>query len=290
VAKKHIDITIANSNIALLNRRYYPQIIISGPISEKESLGWAVDTNADRLRGRINAFFKTIKKNGKFERIYNKYYGNVDTFDYADLKRFHKRLKTRLPRHYQIIKEAAEKHGFDWRLIAAQTYQESHLNPEAISQAGAYGLMQLTPSTAQSLGVTNILEPRQNVNAGVRYLKNLYDHFDRANGTDRLLMALAAYNIGQGHIFDARNIAKRMNLDPNQWSAVAKVLPLLRFRQYYKKAKYGYCRGTEPIRYIKQIMLYYDVLKHQSIEFQSMPISSPAEALSDTATVVLQKG
>ena len=150
--------------------------------------------------------------------------------------------------------------------------------------------MQLTPSTAQSLGVTDILEPRQNVNAGVRYLKNLYDHFDRANGTDRLLMALAAYNIGQGHIFDARNIAKRMNLDPNQWSAAAKVLPLLRFRQYYRKAKYGYCRGTEPIRYIKQIMLYYDVLKHQNIEFQSMPISSPAEALSDTATVVLQKG
>lgn len=269
VANKDIEITIADSNIALLNRRYYPQIILAGPISEKERLGWAVNPKAGKLLERINAFFKIIEENGKFKEIYNKYYGDVDVFDYVDLRSFHKRIKTRLPRYYSIIKEAAEKRGFDWRLIAAQTYQESHFNPGAASPAGAYGLMQLTLATAKSLGVTSILDPRQNIHAGVRYLKKLYDHFDGAQDPDRLFIALAAYNVGQGHIYDARNIARRMNLDPNRWSSMSKVLPLLRYREYYTKAKYGYCRGTEPIQYIKRILLYYDVLKHQSIALQS---------------------
>ena len=290
VANKNIGITIADSNIALMNRRYYPQITLKDPISKKERLGWAVNPNAKRLLDRTNAFFKTIKENEKFKEVYNKYYGNVDTFDYVDIRTFHRRLKTRLPRHSPIIQEAAEKHGFDWRLIVAQTYQESHLNPGATSPAGAYGLMQLTPSTAKSLGVTSILDPRQNVHAGVRHLKNLYDHFDGANGSDRLFIALAAYNIGLGHIFDARNIARRMNLDPNQWSSMSKVLPLLRYREYYTKAKYGYCRGTEPIKYIRQIMIYYDVLKHQSIKLQSTPISSPAKAPPYIPNVARQKG
>lgn len=280
VANKTIEVTIADSNIALLNRRYYPEIILAGPIGKKERLGWAVNPKAGKLLDRINKFFRIIKKNGKFKKIYNKYYGQVDAFDYVDLRTFHRRLKTRLPRYYPIIKEAAEKQGFDWRLIAAQIYQESHLNPGARSPAGAYGLMQLTPSTARSLGVKNVLDPRENINAGVRYLKSLYDLFDQADGSDRLFIALAAYNIGQGHIFDARNIARRMNLDPNQWSSMTKVLPLLRYRKYYNRAKYGYCRGTEPIKYIKQIMIYYDVLKHQSIARQNENNSFPAEVPS----------
>ncbi|MCK5485070.1 MAG: transglycosylase SLT domain-containing protein, partial [Desulfobacterales bacterium] len=164
---------------------------------------------------------------------------------------------------------AAKKHGFDWRLIAAQIYQESHLNPWAKSRAGARGLMQIMPSTGKSLGVTDLFDPVQNINAGVQHLKNLFEHFETANGKDRLLIALAAYNIGQGHIHDARKLAKKKGLAPNKWESLAKTLPLLRYRKYYKHAKYGFCRGTEPIRYIKQIMIYYDVLKRQGFEYKT---------------------
>ena len=261
-----IEFTVADSNVALLSRRHYPGAIMAGAISDLQQLGWAVHPEARRLKAKINSFFKLIRKDGKYDEIYNKYYGNVTSFDYVDLSIFHRRIKTRLSRYSPFIKAAANKHGFDWRLISAQIYQESHLNPRAKSPAGAKGLMQLLSKTAQSLGVKDVYNPVENINAGVQHLKNLYDLFDGSEGTDRMLIALAAYNIGQGHIQDARRLAIEMNLDPNSWESLAKTLPLLRFRKYYKKSKYGYCRGTEPVRYIKQIMIYYDILKRRGIE------------------------
>jgi membrane-bound lytic murein transglycosylase F len=274
VAEGEIDFTIANSNIVLLNRRHYPAVVSTGSIKGKMQLGWAVNPKSEQLLKGINSFFKTIKKNGKFEEIYNKYYGSIQDFDYVDLRTFHRRVKSRLSRYSPFIKAAAKKHGFDWRLIAAQIYQESHLDPWAESQAGARGLMQILPSTAKSLGVSDLFDPVQNINAGVKHLKNLYDHFDSVNSKDRLLIALAAYNIGQGHISDARKLAEKMGLDPNQWESLSKTLPLLRYRKYYKHSKYGYCRGTEPISYIKQIMIYYDILKHQGIEYKTTQAST----------------
>ena len=268
VAEKKIEVTIADSNIALLNQMYYPQAILACPISEQEFLGWAVNRNARNLLYRINCFFKIIKENGKFNEIYNKYYANIDDFDYVDLRAYHRRLKSRLPKYKKIIMEAADYHDFDWRLIAAQMYQESHFNSKARSRSGAKGLMQLTSSTARSLGVKNILNPEQNINAGVQHLKDLYNYFDKAEGSNRLFIALATYNVGQGHMLDARNIAREMNLDPNKWSSLSITLPLLTYPKYYKKAIYGYCRGTEPIEYLNKIMIYYDILKRQGIEYE----------------------
>ena len=267
VARGEIGFTVADSNIALLNRRHYPNAIMAYPISDRQHLGWAVHPQARHLKNKINSFFRTIKENGKFSEIYNKYYGDIASFDYVDLKVFHRNVKSKLSRYSPFIKAAAKKHGFDWRLIAAQMYQESHLNPRAKSHAGARGLMQLLPSTARSLNVNDIYNPVENINAGVRYLKKLYESFDEVDDTNRLLIALASYNVGRGHVQDARKLAVRMNLDPNLWDSLVQTLPLLRYRKYYKKAKYGYCRGTEPIIYIKQIMIYYDILKRQGIEY-----------------------
>ena len=267
VAEGEIELTVADSNIVLLNRRHYPSAIMAYPISEQQYLGWAVHPKARHLKSQINSFFKTLKENGRFDEIYNKYYGTIASFDYVDLKVFHRKIKKNLSRYSPFIKAAAKAYGFDWRLIAAQIYQESHLNPRARSRAGAKGLMQLLPSTARSLNVKDIFNPVENINGGVRYLKKLYDRFDEADETNRMLIALAAYNVGQGHVQDARKLAIKKSLDPNSWEALAHTLPLLRYRKYYKNAKYGYCRGTEPVRYIKQIMIYYDVLKRQGIEY-----------------------
>ena len=271
VAARDIEITIADSNIAQMNRLYHPQIVIADPITATEALGWAVHPQADQLRERINAFFREIKANGKFQKIYDKYYTDVEHFDYVDLRRYHRRLQTRLPAYRELIMAASDRFGFDWRLIAAQMYQESHFNRKARSHAGAYGLMQLTTSTARSLGVKNIYSARQSIYAGVQHLKNLYDYFDEIAGADRLYFSLAAYNVGQGHIRDARKLAEKMGLDPNKWASLTQTLPLLRYRKYYKDATYGYCRGTEPIEYIRQIMIYYDILKRQAIEYTTDP-------------------
>jgi membrane-bound lytic murein transglycosylase F len=129
------------------------------------------------------------------------------------------------------------------------------------------------PSTARSLDVNDIHNPVENIYAGVQYLKKLFDRFEGAEDSDRLMLALAAYNVGEGHLQDARNLASRMNLDPNSWASLEKTLPLLRYRKYYKDAKYGYCRGTEPVIYIKQIMIYFDILKRQGIEYGEVQAS-----------------
>jgi membrane-bound lytic murein transglycosylase F len=227
------------------------------------------------LRARINDFFRKIRANGKFSEIYNRYYGNLDAFNYLDLQLFQRRVGSNLPKYHQIIQAAAEKHGFDWRLITAQLYQESHFWPRARSHAGAYGLMQLTQSTAESLGVADIYAPEENIPAGVKHLKALYDRYDRAIGEDRLFIALAAYNIGQGHIQDARALARKRGLNPEKWASLKTMLLLLKTEKYYQQAQYGYCRGNEPITYVKQIMIYYDILKQQAFE-----APNPAQQIS----------
>ncbi len=265
VAEEEIEVTIADSHIALLNRRYYPDVKIAFPIEEPQSLGWAVKKGEASLRNEINTFFKKIKKDGTFAKIYEKYFANVEIFDYVDLKKYHQRLDTRLPRYKDIIKKAAQRHGFDWRLIAATVYQESHFNPRAESYTGVRGMMQLTLKTADDMGITNRLDPIQSIVGGVKYLKKLYDQYEDVKEPDRVLIALASYNVGYGHILDAQEIARQRDLDPNSWSSLEQILPLLRYPKYYKKTKNGYCRGTEPVRYVNRILTYYDILKREAI-------------------------
>jgi membrane-bound lytic murein transglycosylase F len=131
-----------------------------------------------------------------------------------------------------------------------------------MSHAGAFGLMQLTEATAEYLNVVDLFDPEENIRAGVAHLKYLYDYFHDAEPADRICLSLAAYNIGQGHLLDARRLAAEQGLDPEKWSSVSETLPLLRYPKYYRRAAYGYCRGTEPVRYVRQTLLYYDILKH----------------------------
>jgi membrane-bound lytic murein transglycosylase F len=268
VAEGEIGITVAASHIGLLNQRYYPQTVIAGAIgSIKERMAWAVLPDAQQLLKQINAFFKTIKRNGRFQEIYNRYYSDIESFDYVDLKIFHERISTRLPEYISLIKKNAEKHGFDWRLIAAQMYQESHFNPKARSQDGAYGLMQILPPTG-NLNAADLFDPEQNIEAGITHLKFLYDFFDNVQGKDRVRIALAAYNAGQGHIQDARNLAQSSGLDPDKWDSLVKILPLLEKEEYFRDSVYGFCRGREPVEYVRKIMIYYDILKSKDDQKQ----------------------
>lgn len=258
---REVEITIADSNIALLNRRYYPDIKIAFPIAEPQMIGWALRKNEQALLSKINEFFKTIEEDGTFGKIYHNNYANVEIFDYVDMVKFHHRLQTRLPKYKDIIRQSAKKNGFDWKLIAAIVYQESHFNPKAKSYTGVRGLMQLTQETAKEMGIKNRLDPVQSIFGGVKYLKKIYMKHDDIKDPDRLLVSLASYNVGHGHVVDAQRIAKKMGLDSKSWSALEKTLPLLRYPKYYKKSNHGYCRGTEPVRYVNRILTYYDILK-----------------------------
>lgn len=271
VAEGKIEATIADSNIAKLNRRYYPAVRIAGAISGRQVLGWAFHPGARALIEKANRFFDTIRGNGTFDKIYNRYYANVDLYDPTDIDAFYRLIRERLPRYRAIIQETAVRYNLDWRLLTALIYQESHFDPRAVSTAGALGLMQLMPETAAKFGVSDIFNPAENIRAGVRHLMNFYAFYDKAAYPARLYIALAAYNIGQGHILDARNLARRQNLDPNRWESLVRTLPLLSRQKYFQDAIYGYCRGSEPIAFVKKIRIYYDILRHRDVSYPLRP-------------------
>lgn len=262
VAEKEIDVTVADTNVALLNRRFYPDITMAFPVTKKQSLAWGVRKNDKEMLEEINKFFAIILKNGTFEKIYDLYYGNVETFDYVDLKTFQRRIDTRLPKYKKLIEQEAAKYDMDWRLIAAIIYQESHFDPKARSHTGVRGLMQLTLNTAEEMGVENRLDPLQSIQGGVKYLNGLYHRFDDIDdNVEQLLFALASYNVGYGHVRDAQQIAENLDLNPQEWITIKEILPLLRYPEYYRHTRYGYARGTEPVRYVDRIFTYFDVLR-----------------------------
>jgi membrane-bound lytic murein transglycosylase F len=266
VARGEIDYTVANTNTAFMSQRYYPATSVQSLLHDTFSLGWAVHPASQVLLEKINAFLQQIAANGRLNDIYEKYHQNIEKFDYLDLKTFHERLRTRLPRYRAFIKDAASKHDFDWCLIAAQMYRESHMDPFARGPNGGQGLMQILPATGRSLKVADAFDPVANIRAGVRYLRSLYDLFEGIADEDRLQIALAAYNVGPGHVQDARRLASRMGLDPNRWGALAQTLPLLRSRKYYQHAEQGFCQGDIPVAYVKNIMSYYDILKRMELD------------------------
>ena len=264
VADKTIPCTIADSNIAMLNQRYYPDIRIGISLNERDLLGWAVQKDHFRLADTMVEFFEIIETTGFLEKTYEKYYGNGEMFDYFDLKKFHERIQTRLPKYKPVIIRESRKNGFDWRMIAAVAYQESHLNPRATSFTGVKGLMQVTRRTAREMGIKNRFDPEQSLIAGIGYLKNMYEKFHIIQDHhERLKFALASYNIGYGHVLDAQRLAEEQGLDKNRWASLAKTLPLLTKRKYYKKTRYGYARGREPVKYIKKVFTYFDILKQK---------------------------
>lgn len=265
VAEREISFTVADSNIALLNRRYFPDMRIGLSIQEKESLAWGVEKSSTALLAKINAFFRHAEKTGELAKVYEKYYRAIEIFDYFDVKKFHERLETRLPRYVQTIRQESIKYGFDWRLVAALVYQESHFNPKARSHTGVRGLMQVTLTTAREMEIENRLDPKQSLKAGIRYLHTMYERFDGIEDPQqRLYFAMASYNIGYGHIRDAQQLAVAEGLDEKKWSSMNKVLPYLMKRKYYKRTRYGYARGREAMTYVARILTYYDILKRKA--------------------------
>ena len=184
---------------------------------------------------------------------------DLPTFDH---RKFLRHTKTRLPQYREQFQLAGEKHDLSWVLLASQAYQESRWNRNARSPTGVRGLMMLTRDTAADLGITNRLDPRNSIHGGARYLARLHARLPRnIQGPDRMFFALAAYNVGMGHVKDAQILARRFKKDPTRWDDLKTVLPLLAQKKYYKTLPNRYARGWEPVQYVKRIRAYRKILK-----------------------------
>lgn len=262
-----VDCAVADSNIVAINRRYMPELQVAFPLTEGESLNWLLPKGAEALRDAMKPWFEQAEEIGLIATTHARYYAHVEIFDYVDIARFVRRIESRLPRYQPIFEEAGGESGIDWRLLAAQAYQESHWNPTARSPTGVRGMMMLTLPTAREVGVENRLDPEQSIHGGARYLADLETRLpDSISGRDRTWMALAAYNVGMGHLYDARALARRLERDPDHWQNMREVLPLLADPAYHQDLRYGYARGHEPVHYLRRIRNYEDILRRYLME------------------------
>lgn len=263
ISEKKVAATVVDENIFNINRRYYPELRVAIPISEEQPISWIVGIYGDTLKQVLEEWFSYMKETGQLQYIIQKYYGHISLFDYVDILTYHNRIETRLPDCIDWFLEAEEKYAIPWTLIAAQSYQESHWNPNAVSPTGVRGIMMLTQRTALQMGILNRLDPYHSIMGGAHYLSRMLRRIPSSvTGDDRIRFALAAYNVGIGHINDARQLAVELGLDPDKWSDLKKVLPLLAQSKYYKNLTHGYARGLEPVHYVDRIYNYRQILEN----------------------------
>ncbi|PSQ83443.1 MAG: lytic transglycosylase F, partial [Bacteroidetes bacterium QS_7_67_15] len=265
VAGGDIDYTVANETVAELNKAYYGDIAIRPVLSVNQQIAWAVrDDRAWELVNVINAWLSSIKEQDDFKRIYDKYF--------TDRKGFAERRKDvsldgqteQLTAYDDLVQTTLDssKLGWDWRLLMAQMYQESKFDPKAKSWAGAQGLMQIMPGTAAEYVEGSVYDPQDNIEGAVDYLEYLTDYWkDKIKPPkQRRRFVLASYNVGFGHVEDARRLAEKYGGNKNKWQDVSKWLLRKSWEKYYtdEVVKYGYARGEEPVAYVRLITKRFD--------------------------------
>jgi membrane-bound lytic murein transglycosylase F len=266
VALGEIDYTVCDENVGLVNTTYFPQLDVTTAISFPQNVAWAVHQRSDSLKRVIDQWISSHQKTRHYAILYNKYFQNRHAY-----RNIHSEDYTlgsgKISRFDDVIKKEAERIGWDWRLMASVIYQESRFNPEAVSWAGAFGLMQLMPGTAKSYGITMESSPEAQIRAGASFIKWLDNRFidEIPDREERIKFVLASYNIGLGHIQDARRLAERYKADQNVWhGSVDEWLLKKSDPTYYtdQVVKYGYARGIETYNFVKEIMNRYEHYKN----------------------------
>lgn len=256
-----LETTIANSHIIALNRQFFPELQVAFDLSAPESLAWAFRKSDDQsLYQEAVKFLKQYRAAGELDHLLDRYYGPANRAGFVNTSVYHARIRARLPQYQRSFEQAGQQVNFDWRLIAALGYQESFWDPTAVSPTGVRGMMMLTEDTAQQVGVTELLDADQNILGGARYLRSLYDRLSHIPLPDRIWFALAAYNVGLGHLEDARILTQHHGKNPSKWTDVKEILPLLEQPRWYNRTRYGFARGAEPVVFVTRVRTYYDVL------------------------------
>lgn len=256
----NIEFTVADSHNLAIVRRYFPDISVAFTLDKEQSLSWLLPKdNDDSLYAILIDFFGEMNSSGELIALEDRYFGHVEKFNYVDTRLFMKAIDNVLPKYQDWFEQYSG--DIDWRLLAAQSYQESHWNPRAKSPTGVRGIMMLTQPTAKQYGVKSRLDAEDNIRGGAVYMKKLLKRIpDRISDHEKPWFALAAYNVGWGHVQDARRLTSQQGGDPDKWVDVKRYLPLLRQKRYYKKTRYGFARGDEAVNYVANIRRYYDTL------------------------------
>lgn len=265
VASGEIQYAVCDENVALVNQTYYPILDIKTAISFPQNIAWGVRKESTTLLSNIDKWIESFKTTKKYKNIYNKYFRNNKS---VNIKRseYFASLTGKVSDYDNIIKKYSKWIGWDWKLLASLIYQESKFNKNAESWAGAYGIMQLMPVTAERYGLDSLSTPEENIEAGVKFIKFLEKQFSYIENEDeRRKFVLASYNVGPGHVFDAQRLAQKNGKDPNVWEDNVDIYMLKKSDpKFYRDpvVKHGYCRGKEPYNYVTEVLDRYEHYKN----------------------------
>lgn len=260
VANEDAEYAIAPSDLVAINQRYYPQLRVAFSLSDSQNVAWAFAPGDESLAAAADRFLERLDPR-VLAQVRDRYFGHVERVGNYGALALATHSQTRLPRYRKAFEKAAERYHLDWRLIAAVGYQESLWDPTATSPTGVRGLMQITTDTAEFLNVDDRLDPAQAIDGAARYLQQLGAKLPpEIQEPDRTWMALAAYNVGYGHLMDARELTTQRKGDPNRWVEVRDNLLLLTQVKWHRQTRYGYARGHEAVTYVGNIRTYYDMI------------------------------
>ncbi len=262
VADGTIDVTLVDSSIFSINRVFYPHVGAAFVVEEHVPHAWAFPHGPDdSLAEQARAFMLQASVDGRLAGVLAQFDADDEQLGEVDMFNFLQRARAMLPQLIDVFREAGTAYAIDWRLLAAVGYQESGWDPAASSSTGVRGIMMLTEQTADQLGVADRLDPEQSIDGGARYIARLRARLPvDIREPDRTWMALAAYNMGMGHLHDARKLADQKGLDPDKWPAVSSVLGLLSQEKWYGQTRHGYARGFEARDFVESIQLYFQTL------------------------------
>ena len=274
VSKGQADFAIVDAREFSFSRHLYPLVVVGFMLPEPRRTQWIVRKNSPDLLDAVNSFFTSLDRSGVLALLTRQSSGDARPFVFLESRNFQDHVRQRLGQYKSWFEQAALKNEVDWRLLAAIGYQESKWDPQAASGDGASGVMMLTADTAVAMGVTDRNNPQQSIFAGARYLAEVREKVPaRIVETDRTWLTLAAYNVGFGHLEDARILAQSAGKNPDSWEDVKQFLPLLAQEQWYSRVKRGYARGWEPVQFVERVQRYLRLLEWQ-----------PGEAIASEGT------
>jgi membrane-bound lytic murein transglycosylase F len=258
------DYAITDAREFSYARHLYPNVLVGFALPDTRPVQWMVRKGATALLEAVDQFFGALAQSGELTQVVQDASGDTRRFEYEESREFQTHVTDRLPRYRGWFEQAAAQVGIDWRLLAAIGYQESKWDPRAASEDGAEGLMMLTADTAQAMGISDRDDPQQSIFAGARYLAQVRQMIpERIPEPDRTWLTIAAYNVGFGHLEDARVITQALGKDPDSWAEVRERLPLLAQGRWYARAKRGYARGWEPVQFVDRIQRFLTLLEWQ---------------------------
>lgn len=264
VANGLYDVTVADAYSVKVASTWRDDVRAAFALAGPLPVAWAVRGSNPQLLAALDAFIEREYRQVFYNVIHARYFENPRTIRAHMAERVDTRISgSRLSPFDDLVKRHADKTPFDWPLIVAVMYRESRFDPQVTSWAGARGLMQLLPVTAERFGISDLEDPESSIVAGVRMLAWLYDQFETdLSVKDRTWFTLAAYNAGLGHVLDARRLARELELDPDRWfDNVEEAMLLLSQPKYYRRARHGYVRGIDPVSYVRDIRELYNAYR-----------------------------